>query len=77
MEKESTGDWVQEFSAPQINSAELWKTSGHWAHYKEKDVYHRRPGRNQTSIKANELPQCDNSIQNEEKELQRTPTQIQ
>lgn len=25
----------QEFSGPQLNSSELWKTSGHWDHYKE------------------------------------------
>ncbi len=25
----------QEFSGPQLNSSELWKTSGHWGHYKE------------------------------------------
>ena len=24
-----------EFSGPQLNSSELWKTSGHWNHYKE------------------------------------------
>ena len=24
-----------EFSAPQLNSSSLWKTSGHWDHYKE------------------------------------------
>ena len=24
-----------EFSGPQLNSSELWKTSGHWEHYKE------------------------------------------
>ena len=24
-----------EFSGPQLNSSELWKTSGHWDHYKE------------------------------------------
>lgn len=28
----------QEFSAPQINNSELWKTSGHWDHYKD-DMY--------------------------------------
>ena len=28
----------QEFSGPQISSSELWKTSGHWDHYKE-DMY--------------------------------------
>lgn len=28
----------QEFSGPQLNSSELWKTSGHWDHYKE-DMY--------------------------------------
>ena len=25
----------QEFAAPQLNSSVLWKTSGHWEHYKE------------------------------------------
>jgi threonyl-tRNA synthetase len=25
----------QEFAAPQLNSSNLWKTSGHWDHYKE------------------------------------------
>ncbi len=25
----------QEFSGPQLNSSQLWKTSGHWDHYKE------------------------------------------
>ena len=25
----------QEFSAPQLNSSQLWKTSGHWDHYKD------------------------------------------
>ena len=25
----------QEFSGPQLNSSSLWKTSGHWDHYKE------------------------------------------
>lgn len=25
----------QEFSGPQLNSSALWKTSGHWEHYKE------------------------------------------
>lgn len=25
----------QEFTAPQVNNAVLWKTSGHWDHYKE------------------------------------------
>ncbi len=28
----------QEFSAPQVNSSILWKTSGHWDHYKD-DMY--------------------------------------
>ena len=28
----------QEFSAPQVNNSVLWKTSGHWDHYKE-DMY--------------------------------------
>ena len=24
-----------EFSGPQLNNSDLWKTSGHWEHYKE------------------------------------------
>lgn len=33
--KEHEKRGYQEFSAPQLNSSELWKTSGHWEHYKE------------------------------------------
>lgn len=33
--KEHQKRGYQEFSAPQLNSSVLWKTSGHWDHYKE------------------------------------------
>lgn len=33
--KEHEKRGYQEFSGPQLNSSELWKTSGHWEHYKE------------------------------------------
>lgn len=33
--KEHQKRGYQEFSAPQLNSSVLWKTSGHWEHYKE------------------------------------------
>ena len=33
--KEHKKRGYQEFSGPQLNSSELWKTSGHWDHYKE------------------------------------------
>ena len=33
--KEHKKRGYQEFSGPQLNSSELWKTSGHWEHYKE------------------------------------------
>lgn len=33
--KEHKERGYQEFSGPQLNSSELWKTSGHWDHYKE------------------------------------------
>jgi len=33
--KESYGDGYNEVRTPQILSSELWKTSGHWEHYKE------------------------------------------
>ena len=33
--KEHKKRGYQEFSGPQLNSSELWKTSGHWNHYKE------------------------------------------
>ena len=36
--KEHKKRGYQEFSGPQLNSSVLWKTSGHWDHYKE-DMY--------------------------------------
>jgi len=33
--KEHEKRGYQEFSGPQLNSSSLWKTSGHWEHYKE------------------------------------------
>lgn len=33
--KEHKARGYQEFTAPQLNSSALWKTSGHWDHYKE------------------------------------------
>ena len=36
--KEHKRRGYQEFSGPQLNSSVLWKTSGHWDHYKE-DMY--------------------------------------
>ncbi len=36
--KEHKKRGYREFSGPQINSSALWKTSGHWDHYKE-DMY--------------------------------------
>ena len=33
--KEHNKRGYQEFSGPQLNSSVLWKTSGHWDHYKE------------------------------------------
>ena len=36
--KEHRKRGYQEFSGPQLNSSVLWKTSGHWDHYKE-DMY--------------------------------------
>ncbi len=36
--KEHQKRGYQEFSGPQVNSSSLWKTSGHWDHYKE-DMY--------------------------------------
>lgn len=33
--KEHQKRGYQEFSGPQLNSSSLWKTSGHWEHYKE------------------------------------------
>ena len=33
--KEHEKRGYQEFSAPQLNNSVLWKTSGHWDHYKE------------------------------------------
>jgi len=49
----------QEFSAPQVNSSILWKTSGHWEHYKD-DMYvlHDADG-NEQALKP---MSCPNSV---------------
>ena len=49
----------QEFSAPQINSSVLWKTSGHWDHYKEDMFILTDSDGNEQAIKP---MSCPNSI---------------
>lgn len=45
-----------EFSAPQVNSSQLWKQSGHWDHYKE-DMYILRDGDgNEQALKPMSCP---------------------
>ena len=49
----------QEFSAPQVNSSILWKTSGHWDHYKDDMfVLHDADG-NEQALKP---MSCPNSV---------------
>ena len=59
--KEHKKRGYQEFSGPQLNSSSLWKTSGHWDHYKE-DMFVL------TDIDGNEQAlkpmNCPNSIRN-------------
>ncbi len=49
----------QEFAAPQLNSSVLWKTSGHWDHYKEDMFVLTDSDGNEQAIKP---MSCPNSI---------------
>ena len=49
----------QEFSAPQINNSVLWKTSGHWDHYKEDMYVLKDADGNEQALKP---MSCPNSI---------------
>lgn len=48
-----------EFSAPQLNSSALWKTSGHWDHYKENMFVLTDSDGNEQALKP---MNCPNSI---------------
>ncbi len=48
-----------EFSAPQLNSSSLWKTSGHWDHYKEDMFVLTDADGNEQALKP---MNCPNSI---------------
>ncbi len=56
-EHESRG--YQEFSGPQLNSSSLWKTSGHWDHYKEDMFILEDADGNEQALKP---MNCPNSI---------------
>ena len=49
----------QEFSGPQLNSSVLWKTSGHWDHYKEDMFVLEDADGNEQALKP---MNCPNSI---------------
>lgn len=49
----------QEFTAPQLNSSQLWKTSGHWDHYKEDMFVLTDADGNEQALKP---MNCPNSI---------------
>lgn len=49
----------QEFSGPQLNSSALWKTSGHWDHYKEDMFVLTDSDGNEQALKP---MNCPNSI---------------
>ena len=49
----------QEFAAPQLNSSSLWKTSGHWDHYKDDMFVLTDSDGNEQAIKP---MSCPNSI---------------
>lgn len=49
----------QEFSAPQLNSSVLWKTSGHWEHYREDMFVLTDADGNEQALKP---MNCPNSI---------------
>ncbi len=57
--KEHKARGYQEFSAPQLNSSSLWKTSGHWDHYKEDMFVLTDSDGNEQALKP---MNCPNSI---------------
>lgn len=57
--KEHKYKGYQEFSGPQLNSSELWKTSGHWDHYKEDMFVLTDSDGNEQALKP---MNCPNSI---------------
>jgi threonyl-tRNA synthetase len=57
--KEHAKRGYQEFSGPQLNSSVLWKTSGHWDHYKEDMFVLTDADGNEQALKP---MNCPNSI---------------
>lgn len=57
--KEHKRRGYQEFSGPQLNSSSLWKTSGHWDHYKEDMFILTDADGNEQALKP---MNCPNSI---------------
>ena len=57
--KEHEKRGYQEFSGPQLNSSSLWKTSGHWDHYKEDMFVLTDSDGNEQALKP---MNCPNSI---------------
>ena len=57
--KEHKKRGYQEFSGPQLNSSSLWKTSGHWEHYKEDMFVLTDADGNEQALKP---MNCPNSI---------------
>ncbi len=57
--KEHKKRGYQEFSGPQLNSSSLWKTSGHWDHYKEDMFVLTDADGNEQALKP---MNCPNSI---------------
>ena len=57
--KEHKKRGYQEFSGPQLNSSSLWKTSGHWDHYKEDMFVLTDSDGNEQALKP---MNCPNSI---------------
>ena len=57
--KEHKKRGYQEFSGPQLNSSVLWKTSGHWDHYKEDMFVLTDADGNEQALKP---MNCPNSI---------------
>ena len=57
--KEHKNYGYQEFSGPQLNSSSLWKTSGHWDHYKEDMFVLTDADGNEQALKP---MNCPNSI---------------
>ena len=66
----------KEFSAPQLNSSVLWKTSGHWDHYKEDMFVLTDADGNEQALKPMNCPNSIRIYQNKMRSYKDLPLRL-